>query len=389
LIQQKKLLGFKINISSISLIDRYILAELFPPLLFSVGIFSSLGVAVGTLSDLANKVFELNLPSLVAAQIFCLKIPEFAAYALPIATLLATLMTYGRLSNDSELIAFRASGITIYRAIVPALILSALVTGITFLFNELVVPAANYQATNLESKYIKIEKSLELKQDIFYPEYETVIQADGTVINKLKSLFFATKFDGKNMQDVTVLKWSRDKLEDIIIAKSGTWNENNRAWDFRQGTVYPIAANNSYKSTIAFAQIKVFLSKNAFELARLARDPYEMNIAQASEYLKILRSSGDEKKIAMFEVRTQQKIAFPFVCMVFGLLGSVLGSSPQQSSKSKSFGLCLIIVFAYYLIGFLIGGLGLVKVLSPLIAAWLPNLFGFAVGIWLSYEFSN
>jgi lipopolysaccharide export system permease protein len=114
-----------------------------------------------------------------------------------------------------------------------------------------------------------------------------------------------------------------------------------------------------------------------------------MNIAQASEYLKILRSSGDEKKIAMFEVRTQQKIAFPFVCMVFGLLGSVLGSSPQQSSKSKSFGLCLIIVFAYYLIGFLIGGLGLVKVLSPLIAAWLPNLFGFAVGIWLLYEFSN
>jgi len=61
------------------------------------------------------------------------------------ATLLAALMTYSRLSSDSELIALRSCGVSIYRLVLPAFILSFVVTG-TFLFNEQVVPAANYQA---------------------------------------------------------------------------------------------------------------------------------------------------------------------------------------------------------------------------------------------------
>jgi len=66
------------------------------------------------------------------------------------ATLLAALMTYSRLSSDSELIALRSCGVSIYR-LVPAFILSFVVTGMTFLFNEQVVPAANYQAHSKSS----------------------------------------------------------------------------------------------------------------------------------------------------------------------------------------------------------------------------------------------
>ena len=105
-----------------------------------------------------------------------------------------------------------------------------------------------------------------------------------------------------------------------------------------------------------------------------------MNIAQAREQLEIVSLSGDEQKIRKLEVRIQQKIAKPFVCIVFGLVGSALGTKPQRSGRATSFGISVVVIFAYYLLDFISGAFGQVGILSPLVAAWLPNLFGFVAG---------
>ncbi|MGK7872447.1 MAG: LptF/LptG family permease [Xenococcaceae cyanobacterium] len=369
-------------LGGLSVMDRYIAAELIPPFLFSVGIFSSVGVAVGTLSDLVNKVFESDLPLRLALQVFLLKLPEFTSYAFPISVLLATLMTYGRLSSDSELIALRSCGVSIYRLVAPAVVLSLVVTGITFLFNELVVPAANYQATTILVKALNEEKPFFQKKDIFYPEYQEVTQSNGEKIWRLRSLFYAERFDGKGMKDLTILKWSGQRLNQIIISDSAIWNPAQNTWDFLNGTIYLISPDASYGNTLRFDNQQLPLSRAPLDLAIKGRDPYEMNIAQAWEYMKILRFSGDEKKLLIFQVRTQQKIAFPFVCLVFGLVGSVLGCH-KHTSRATSFGISVAIIFAYYLLGFIIGCFGLVGILSPFMAAWLPNFFGLGVGGWL------
>ncbi len=370
-------------LSGVSLMDRYIAAELIPIFLFSVGIFSSLGLTIGTLSDLANKVFESDLPLRLAVQLFLLKLPEFTAYAFPISVLLATLMVYGRLSSDSELIALRSCGVSIYRLVVPAVILSLIVTGITFLFNELVVPAANYQASTILVDTLGEEKPFFQKNHIFYPEYEKVILSNGEQSSRLKSLFYADRFEGKNMKELTVLNWSQERLNQIVISDSATWNPAENSWDFFNGTIYQIASDASYGKTLSFDHQQLPFPKAPFELAIKSRNPNDMNIVQAREYMKILRFSGDEKKLLMFQVRTQQKIAFPFVCLVFGLVGSALGTRPQGTSRATSFGISVAIIFAYYLLGFLIGGFGLVGILSPFMAAWLPNFFCLGVGGWL------
>ena len=362
----------------LSLIDRYITAEIVAPFLFSVGLFSTLGVAIGTLSDLVNKVFEFNLPLQTAVQVFLLKVPEFTAYALPISLLLATLMAYGRLSSDSEITAFRSCGISIYRLIVPAIALSVATTGITFMFNEFVVPTANYQATLLQAAFIPQEDAVS-SQDILYPEYDV----PGAPGHRLKLLFYAAEFDGTDMKDLTVLIWSEQKLEQIVTARWARWNSVQQSWDFFDGMIYQITSDGSFNKLLPFNKRQISFSKAPFDLARQYRDPYEMNIAQAWKYTKLLRLSGDQKKLLMFQVRIQQKIAFPFVCLIFGLLGAVLGLRPQQTGKAKSFGLCIAVVFAYYLLSFLIGSVGIVGLLSPFMAAWLPNFIGFGVGGWL------
>ncbi|NES80119.1 MAG: LptF/LptG family permease, partial [Moorea sp. SIO2B7] len=142
-------------------------------------------------------------------------------------------------------------------------------------------------------------------------------------------------------------------------------------------------SDTSYGKIEKFEHKQLAIPRTGFDLASKSRDPYEMNIAQGLEYLKILELTGDENKLLMFQVRTQQKISFPFVCLVFGLVGSALGSRPQNTNRATSFGVSVGIIFCYYFFGFFIGVFGLAGIISPFMAAWLPNFFGLGIGGWL------
>ena len=374
---------------SVSLMDRYIGRELITPFIFGVGLVSSLGVAIGYLSDLSNKVVDSNLPLIKALEILLLKVPEFTAYALPISVMLTTLLTYGRLGSDSELIALRACGVSLYRLIAPALALSLVVTGITFVFSELMVPSANYRATSILVEYLKEEHPFWQNKDIFYPDYEEVNLPNGETVKRLKHLFYAEQFDGQQMKTLTILEWINNDLNKIVVSDSATWNASQDTWDFFNGTIYKLAPDASYSDTFPFKHRQLPLTKAPFEFAVQGRDPYEMNIIQAQQYMKLLRMIGDQKTLRTFQVRIQQKMAFPFICLVFGLVGSVLGARPQQMSRATSFGLSIVIIFTYYVLGFLIGSLGLMGVLSPFMAGWLPNFIGLGMGGWLLYRFAK
>ena len=368
--------------SPLSVMDRYIAAELIPPFLWGVGIFSIVGVAAGMFSDLAYKIFEFDLPLPIALEVLLLKFPEFISYALPVSLLLATLLVYGRLSSDSELVALRCCGISLYRLALPAVVFSLSVTAMTFLVNEILVPAANYKATSIQEPFIREITAFSQKKEIFYPEYEEVLQPHGKIL-MLKRLFYAEQFDGKGMRDLVILNWSEKGLNQIITSEWAIWNPVHNLWDFFRGRIYQISPKQSYGHTWHFETKELPLSKGLFDLATKSREPDEMNIAQALEYMQILQLAGDDKKLLIFQVRTQQKIAFPFICVVFSLMGAALGSRPQQAGRARSFGMSVAIIFAYYLLNFVIGGLGFVGIFSPFMAAWLPNFFGLGVGGWL------
>jgi lipopolysaccharide export system permease protein len=367
-------------IPGLSVMDRYIATELIPPFLFGVGAFSSVGVAIGTLFDLVRKITDSGLPLQIAVQVLLLKLPLFVSYAFPMSTLLAALMTYSRLSSDSELIALRSCGVSLYRLVVPAVVLSLVVTGMTFLFNELVVPAANHQASMTLEKALKEEKPSFQENNIFYPEYGEVTQPNGQKIQGLKRLFYANQFDGERMKGLTILDWSQQGLNQIVTSDSAVWNPAQNTWDFFNGTIYVISPDASYRNILRFEHQQLKLPRAPLDLAGKDRDSAEMNIAQIVDYMDLVRVAGDAKKLRRLNLRIQQKLSFPFICLVFGLVGAVLGTRPQRTGKATSFGISVVIIFSYYLLGFITDALGLSNVLSPFMAAWLPNLFGLGAG---------
>ena len=372
------------NFLGISVLDRYLATQLTMPFLFGVGAFSSIGISVGALFDLIRKITTMNLPLEIATQVFFLQLPYYISFALPMSTLLATLMMYSRLSTDSELIALRSSGISTYRLVVPAIVLSLVVTATSFAFNEAIVPASKYQATVTLEKALNEDEPKFQESNILSPQFEEVKRPNGTTERVLTRLFYASKFNGREMQGLTVLDFSKDGLNQIIASKSAVWNAQQGTWDFFDGTMYLVAPDGSYRNIVKFSQQELQLPRTPLDLANRKKDWEEMTIAELQDAMVLSQQSGDDKQVTKYRLRIQQKLAIPFICLVFGLVGSTLGMRPQRrSGKGASFAISILIIFGYYMLLFLCDALGNLEALAPVVAAWLPNGLGLLTGSFL------
>lgn len=373
----------------LSVMNRYIIKELILPFLFGMGIFTSLGVSIGAVFELIRKVTDSGLHWGVAAKIMLLRMPEFIVFAFPMSILLATLMTYSRLSSDSELIALKSIGVNIYRLMMPAIAFSLCVVAITFWFNNFVAPAASYQAS-LTLKQALGETSPEFEtKNILFPEYAEIKTENGETEEVLTRLFYAEKFNGKQMTNLTVLDRSRRPVSQIVVAHSAEWNVLENIWDFYDGTIYLVGSEGSYNNIVRFEHQKLALPKEALDITQKSRKTSEMNVFQAIKYLELIRPGGDESRVRKWEVRIHEKIAVPFACLVFAMIGAVLGVQPQESGKATSFGICIALIFGYYLLSFISQSLGISGAIAPWFAAWLPNFLGFGAATGLLAKTAN
>ena len=127
----------------LSLLDRWLLIELLGPLLFFVALFTLLLLTGGVMFELVRQMVDKNLPITIATQVLLFSTPRWLAFSVPMGTLMASLFVYTRLSTNSELTALRSLGVTTARMIAPAMVVAVLMTGLTFVLNDVVVPGSN------------------------------------------------------------------------------------------------------------------------------------------------------------------------------------------------------------------------------------------------------
>ncbi len=374
----------------IPIMDRYISRELTFPFLFGVGAFSSIGISVGVLFELIRKVSEYGLPASLAFEVFLLSMPEFVVLAFPMSTLLATMMTYSRFSSDSELIALRGCGVSVKRIIVPAVILSLLITGLSFVVNEVVAPASTQRAKVLLARALDEEKPPFKEGNITFQQQQKAEDGSG---DELVRFFHARTFDGTTMRGITVVDFSQEDNEDglkqIVSADTATWDFARNLWEFTNGTIYAVSPSGSFRQIIRFDKQDLQLPRTPLDLASRPKKPDEMNLAEAKEYVEILKQTGDEKAVRKIEVSIQNKYSVPFACVVFGLVGSAVGIRPQRTGKATSFGVSIVIIFGYYLLSFITAAMGEAGVISPFVAGWLPLSIGLGAGIFLLINVSR
>ena len=192
------------------------------------------------------------------------------------------------------------------------------------------------------------------------------------------------------MQGVTILDRSQYGVDQIVSSESATWNSAENIWDLFNGTIYLVSPDGSYRNIVKFDHKKLKLSTAPLDLAGKRRTYKQMNISQSYKYLELMRVSGNYRKVVKTQVRIQQKFALPFVCLVMGLVGAALGIRPQRNAnRGTSFGISVIIIFAYYLLSFITGAMGQKEVLTPFLAGWLPNFLGLGIAVFLLAKVSR
>ncbi len=379
---------------SIPLIDRWLLGQIIPPMIFAISAFTVISLSVGIMFDLIRKIVEYGLPLFLALKVLFFSLPSFLVLSFPMAVLLSTLLAYGKLSSNSELLALKSLGIKTSRIISPAIALSIFMTGLTFYFNDNLVPASNKLAETTLRKGIGSSFSEEKgKENIMFSRYGSRIDASTkkpTENNsKLTHIFYAQWYENKIMKNVTVLDFSREDFQQILKASFARFDKNNSSWIFSEGNIVSITPGGQ-TTNVEFKEYTYPFVEGPMELAKVPRNASEMTLKQALNAEKIYKKTGNLKETRRIQVRIQEKFTLPCACLVFGLIGSSLGSkSNLRSSKSQGFGLSVILILIYYVMSFVFSSFGVKGLLNPIFAAWLPVLISIGSGIYFLRKSSS
>ncbi len=375
----------------ITLIDRWIISKLIPILFFAISAFTIVSLSVGVMFDLIRKIVEYGLPISIALKIFFLSLPGFLVIAFPMSVLLSCLLTYGSLSSNSEILALKSLGINNYRIVLPSLLLAVFMTFLTFTFSDNLVPISNRVAADLLQnslgKSMRTEKG---RYNISFSKYGSII--DGNTNKPIDSashlthIFYARRFLKKIMYDVTVVDFSKKGTKILITANNGSYDDELSSWKFNNGKIMATEDKGSV-STILFDTYIYQLDNGPSKLAEIPRSADNMTISEARKAQKMYEMSGNNKESRKMKVRIYEKMTLPMSCIVFSLVGSTLGIKQNiRSSKSQGFGISIILIFLYYLTCFVFSSMGVIGLLNPFLAAWIPVIMFLSFGTYLLWR---
>jgi lipopolysaccharide export system permease protein len=358
----------------------YILKETLPIFFIGLMVFTII-----LLMDKILKLIELivtrgvNLLQILKLLLFIS--PSFLTFTIPTAVLLGILLAFGRLSGDNEITAFKASGVSLYQLFIPISIFSICAYLLTTLLVLYALPWGNrgFRATLYLIAQSKAD--IEIKERVFNDMF------DGLVVYVDK-----VPIQGKKMEGILIYDEREQGRSMTIFAKEGFLTNNPRAQEIIlrlvNGDIHRVEHRSNVYQKVRFEtyDIKLELAKAFTAIGEKLKDK-EMSIEDIKAKMEEQRRKG--KEATSLEIELHKRYAFPFACIVFGLIGVPLGIQPRRSGRSYGFIFSLLIILAYYisLIAFEI--LALRLKLPTFLAGWAPNLLFGGLGIYLLIKAAN
>ncbi len=365
-----KFFGGGRKIPGANILDRYILNELAGSFVFGIMAFTILFIAGDLLFQAANLIIEKGVSLMVVARLFVYRLPEVILLTVPMSSLLSTLLTFGRLSVNSEIVALQAAGISFRRVLRPVLGISAVLAMLTLIGNETIVPFSNRASENLMKYEILQERPSVLKERVFLKDEQN---------GELKRVLYLGKLRPREglMSDILVQEFDAGKLRRISTAARGTWKSGE--WWIEQGEVFEVADAGKVHLLFRFDRQRLLLNLSPEQLEKASRRPAEMSSIELLAHINILKAQG--ANLLPLWVLFHLKLSVPWSTMILAVLGASIGvRTPRRGGSGIGFGLCIIIVFAYYVVMSFSRALGETGNLPPLVAAWLPNVMFLLLG---------
>jgi LPS export ABC transporter permease LptG/LPS export ABC transporter permease LptF len=356
------------------LLDAYVVREFFGMFLLVLASFVML-MLVFTFFELVGDIIRNHI-AIATVGDYLLNLAPSMVYAItPLAVLIAVLVTFGILNRNSEIVAMKATGISLYRLVIPIISISAILAVCLFMFDDYYLPAANRRQEALRST-IKGHPP----QTFFHPEEKWMFGQHGP--GEPDHIFYYQFFDRDNdaFANLSVFEFSPSTfaLSRRIFASRVVWDDQTDSWRFINGWVRNIQGNNSeyleFKDT-SFSEIHE--DPGYFKKENLQSQ--EMNFQQLGMYIRDLRQSGFDTM--RLRVALWHKLAYPLIAMIMAVLAIPFALTMGRRGSLTGIAVAISVALAYWVIDALFGAMGNVNYLPAALAAWSPDvLFGLAGG---------
>jgi len=330
-------------------------------------------VAIFSLFDFIEKVdnfMEAGVPGSAMLSYFLLQVPEVTALMIPMAILMASILSLGLMAKKNEIVAVKSSGISIFRLSMPIVLLSLVLALGVALINEVVLPITKSRTNFIWN--VRVEKQpgkLYQKERFWYKGQNSIYQVG----------FYQP--DSQSLAEVTCYRFGPQfTMNERIDAKRARYLGGK--WMFFDGLYQRRLPGGGYSAQI-FDQLEVALPEKPADFSRLNKPSEEMSLGELAHYVAKQERLGFDP--LRQRVDMQAKLSFPFVCLIMALIGIPLAMFKEKGRFLPAAVLIGLGVALFYWVGFSYTKsiFGYTGVLPPVIAAWLPNLFFGLVGVFM------
>jgi lipopolysaccharide export system permease protein len=345
------------------------LSELVGPFLFGLSAFTLIFAATEII-NIGRVVSESHAPLWAAIEAFLWQLPANVVLTIPMALLLGTLLAIQRLSGESEITAMKAGGVTFLRIVAPILAVGFVISFVTLVLQEAVVPYAQSQVNVIENTIINHTSAFANDLSVSAP-----LPGGGHQIT------FASGCS-KNCQallNVTLVQYDRaNNPTQIVFADRAVFQ--TQRWTLDNARILHLQSNGETLTATSPA-LQVEIGETPTDIARRnATTPEYMSRSQISAIIQTGQlTPGELKKYVM---TYQEKLAQPFACFVFTLIAIPFGIRSVRGGPNMSvgFGLAVLIVFIYYVVQTVFSYAGEAYLALAALAAWMPNIIFTMIG---------
>jgi lipopolysaccharide export system permease protein len=361
-------------------LNLYVVSEILPPFFLGVLVFTFIPLIVGIVK-LIKLVVSHGVPVIEIGKILGLALPAFLEVTMPMALLFGILLGLTRLSSDQEVLALKASGISPIHILLPVAAIAAIVSLLTLAITTWLRPAASL---SLQKELYEVAKSrveTTLRENVFNNDFPKVL------IYVEEAVPLGNTFRGMLIVD------QRDPTRTMIIFGKVAFflpNEDTQTLSLKifDGTIH-----ERRKGSPDFAQTHFnvydfrFDFEEAFSLGRnKGPDPKDMSLHQLIKEIETKQSQGQQATTERLEFH--RRFSFPFVPLIFSVLGVALGVLPTSPRAGRFWGftVCAFCLLIYYGLLSFCRALGQREIIPPGLALWFPNV---VIGLGSLYLFAK
>lgn len=358
------------------ILDEYVVREFVNMFLLVLGAFVLL-IIVFTFFDLVGDIIRNHIPlTTVGAYLFNLT-PSQIYQITPLAVLISALVTFGLLNRNSEIIAMKATGISLYRLVVPIVSIAAILSICLFLFDQYYLPQANRRQEALRS-VIKGRPP----QTFLNPEQKWMFGQKPQPGDPGR-IFYYELYDPDTYEfaNISVFEFNPSTFEITrrIFAHRATWDPLLGNWQFENGWMRDIQGANvtNYRTFLRATFPEIHAAPEYFK--KEALESQEMNFGQLQRYIHDLSQSGFDT--IRLRVALWHKLAYPLVAPVMAMLAIPFALSMGRRGSLTAIAVAIGVALAYWVVNGLFEAMGGVNYLPAVLAAWSSDvLFGLVGG---------